>query len=62
MNCWGDYWHNDPEIHNNAENIDGPKKRGRMLRFSRQGLTAAMKEVDILQNPDTADAEGFENS
>lgn len=65
INCWGDYWHNDPELYNNAENIEEQEDTSLqdvvdVTRFSRQGLTMAKRIVDILQEPSVADEEGFE--
>ena len=65
INCWGDYWHNDPDLYNNAENIAEQLDSGQqdvvdVTRFSRQGLTMAKRIVDILQEPAIADEEGFE--
>ena len=65
-NCWGDYWHSDPEIYPNAEHIamsveeeNADETVTEFGEFSRYGRTMAIQTIQAISNPTLAQEIGL---
>ena len=66
-NCWGDYWHSDPETHPNLEHIalsdveDSASDTEAMFgEFTRSGRTMAVQTINAISNPAFAEEFGLD--